>query len=133
MVSRGPAEFLRFAVVGAGGFAIDASVFISLLLAGGDAYLARAASAFIAVIATWWVNKEWTFRSPDEDAKRGTFPAYLAVQSCGLFVNYTVFAAVQTLLPVGLIPSLAALSSGAAAALLLNFAGARSVVFRRPS
>jgi putative flippase GtrA len=126
-------EFLRFAVVGAGGFAIDVAVFLSMLAAGSSPYLARGVSAFLAVTATWWFNKEWTFREPEAEARRGTYPAYLAVQSGGLVVNYGVFATVQAMIAGGPIHSFAALAAGAAAALLFNFAGARGIVFRRPS
>jgi putative flippase GtrA len=132
-VSRGLRDFLRFSVVGAGGLAVDVGVFLSVLTAGGDAYLARAVSALAAITATWWFNKEWTFRQPGRDAQRGTYPAYLAVQSGGLAVNYAVFAAVQAIVPPGLLPSVFALVCGATVALLFNFAGARGIVFRRPS
>lgn len=132
-MSTGLQDFQRFAVVGAGGLAIDVIVFLSIIAAGSDAYLARAVSALMAVIATWWLNKEWTFRPPEQEAKRGTFPAYLAVQSAGLILNYAVFAAVQSVIAGSLTHSLVALVSGSAAALLFNFAGARGIVFRRPS
>jgi putative flippase GtrA len=130
-VSRGRREFLRFAAVGAGGFTIDVVVFLSMLAAGSDPYVARGVSAFLAVTATWWFNKEWTFRAPGEAARRGTYPAYLAVQSGGLVVNYGVFAAVQAVIAGSPVHPLAALAAGAAAALLFNFAGARGIVFRR--
>jgi putative flippase GtrA len=132
-VSKGAREFLRFAAVGAFGFAIDAGTFLSMLAAGSDPYLARGASALVAVTATWWFNKEWTFRAPEEAARRGTFPSYLAVQSGGLAVNYGVFAAVQALIAGGAVHPVAALAAGSAAALLFNFAGARGIVFRRAS
>lgn len=132
-MSRGLRDFLRFSVVGAGGLAVDVGVFLSILAAGGDAYLARAVSALAAITATWWFNKEWTFRQPGADARRGTYPAYLAVQSGGLAVNYAVFAAVQAIVPPGPLPSVFALGCGSALALVFNFAGARGIVFRRTS
>jgi putative flippase GtrA len=132
-VSRGVRDFLRFSVVGATGLAVDVGVFLAVLTAGIDAYLARAVSALVAITATWWLNKEWTFRQPGHAARRGTYPAYIAVQSGGLAVNYAVFAAVQAMVPPGPLPSVFALGCGSAVALVFNFAGARGIVFRRPS
>lgn len=129
-MSRGLRQFLRFLLVGTGGLAIDVAFFLAMIALGSDVYLARAASAFLAVTATWWINKEWTFRSPSREHRRNTYPAYLAVQSGGLAVSYTVFAIVQTLFPGDMLHALFALASGSAAALLFNFVGARGIVFR---
>jgi putative flippase GtrA len=130
MVAGGLRDFRRFCIVGAAGFVVDAGLFLGLLAAGADAYVARAASVLVAVTATWWLNKEWTFRPEGGSAKQGTYLAYLAVQSGGMVVNYAVFAGVQSLVPAGVLPSLFALMCGAAVALVVNFAGARGVVFR---
>jgi putative flippase GtrA len=132
-VARGLRDFLRFSVVGAGGLAVDVGVFLAVLALGSDAYLARAVSALAAITATWWLHKEWTFRQPGHTARRGTYPAYVAVQSGGLAVNYGVFVAVLAVVPPGPLPSVFALGCGAAVALVFNFAGARGIVFRRPS
>lgn len=129
-MSRGLQEFFRFLVVGAGGFVIDLGFFLPMILAGIDVFIARAASALLAITATWWINKEWTFRSLSPEARRGTYPAYLLVQCGGLAVSYSIFAIAQTLIPAGILYSLLAFASGATAALLLNFAGARGFVFR---
>jgi putative flippase GtrA len=132
-VSRGQREFLRFAVVGSGGFAIDAAAFLTLLAAGIDPFVARAASCLVAMTATWWANRQWTFRLDGQPVLRGTYPAYLAVQSGGLSINYGVFAVVHVLIADGPVHPLFALAAGSAAALVFNFAGARALVFRSPS
>ena len=132
-MSRKSREFLRFALVGACGFIVDVTVFLSILTAGSDPYFARAVSALLAIGATWCLNKEWTFRTCGYRHTVKTLPTYVLVQSGGLTVNYLVFAAVQTFLTGGLLHSIVALSSGATAALLFNFTGARGIVFRRPS
>lgn len=129
-MSRKPREFLRFVVVGAGGFGVDLAFFLALLMAGTDPYLARAVSASFAITTTWWLNKEWTFRAGAHQYTIRTYPAYILVQSGGLAVNFVVFAATRTLLTGGLLHSLLALSLGAGAALLFNFIGARGIVFR---
>lgn len=126
-------EFLRFAVVGAGGFAIDAAVFMALLSAGVDPYLGRALSAIVAVTATWWLHREWTFRPQGRDARSGAYTTYLLVQGGGLLVNYVVFATVLSLTSASPVDAFVALVAGAAVALAFNFAGARCLVFGRSS
>ena len=128
-----PREFLRFALVGALGFAFDAGVFLALVLSGSDPYVARAVSAFLALTVTWWFNKKWTFRRDAARAGPRTYPVYLAVQSGGLGVNYAVFAAAQATVESGPVYSFFALLLGSATALAMNFASARGLVFRRQS
>jgi putative flippase GtrA len=122
---------MRFAAVGVCGFAIDVAAFLVLVSAEADVYLARAASTFLAVTATWWLNKEWTFRAPGEAARQGTYLAYLGVQSGGAAINYGAFAAVHVLSAGSSLHPVVAVMAGSAAALFFNFVGARGIVFRR--
>ena len=56
-------RFLRFAIVGAGGFVVDECVLAALHYGAGlDRYSARAISILCAMTFTWWGNRNLTFR-----------------------------------------------------------------------
>jgi putative flippase GtrA len=118
----------RFIVVGTLGFAIDGGLLYLLVRSGVDPYLARALSFPPAVTATWYLNRVWTFAARQGAARR-QYARYLAVQLVGALSNYGVYAAILSLghrSPEG---ALAALAAGSLAGLVINFAGARALVF----
>jgi putative flippase GtrA len=118
-------QFLRFCLVGAVGFVVDAGVLEALVrfdLAG--LYLGRVLSYLVAATATWWLNARFTFRAA------GDWHRYVAINAVGAVVNYAVYAAVLWAVPaVKALPSLA-VAAGAAVALLVNFSANRALVFR---
>lgn len=131
-----PVEFLRFLVAGAIGFAIDSGLLLGLVQGlGWSPWLARAPSFAAALVATWLINRMWTFRS----ASHGTpahrvgaeFLNYGAVQTTGGVANYAVYASIVAF--VGREPSqlLVALAAGAVVGLAINYLGARKFVFAR--
>jgi putative flippase GtrA len=90
---RPSASFLRFALVGALGFAIDGGIMQALTLATGASPLfARAISFPLALSATWALNRSWTFPTGRERAPLAQYRRYLAVQILGFIINYALFA-----------------------------------------
>jgi putative flippase GtrA len=122
-------EIVRFLGVGSVGFVIDAGALVALVHAGYSPFGARVVSFALAVTATWWLNRTWTFRRRAHRANGREFVAYVCVQCGGLALNYAVFAAV--LLALGPTPAdaLPAVAAGSAAALAWNYLGLRRVVF----
>lgn len=121
-------QVARFAVVGTVGFAIDGGLLYLLVRSEVDPYLARALSFPPAVTATWYLNRVWTFASRAGTARR-QYARYVGVQVVGAASNYGVYAAILSFghrSPEG---ALAALAAGSLAGLLINFAGARALVF----
>ncbi len=117
-----------FAIVGAVGFVVDATV-LSLLvhLAEWPHYGARAISFAAAVSVTWYGNRHWVFARTKNAAFE--YGAYFGVQFVGAVINLGTYALV-----IAVFPSLARLpviplSVGAAVALLFNYAGASRWVF----
>lgn len=55
-------EVVRFLLVGATGFVVDGSVLLLLVHAGGASrFAARIPSFLVAVTATWWLHRHFTF------------------------------------------------------------------------
>ncbi len=124
------ARFLRFTVVGGIGFAIEASV-ITLLgrWFGWDAIASRAISFPLAVLATWLLNRVYTYRSDNPPVEEGA--RYFAVQVVGALSNLATYAACIRYLPgMGSWPVLC-LAVGAAVGLVVNYALSSALVFVR--
>ena len=128
-------HFMRFCCVGGLGFIVDFGVLTSIVDLGVNKIAARVLSFSVAVVATWLVNRAWTFRDY-EGPKRSLareFGSYLSVQSVGFAANFAVYTAVIYGAPVRnehlqlLLGSLA----GTAAGLVINYLGAKHLVFRR--
>jgi len=121
-------QFARFLVVGALGFVIDGGLLELLVHQGVNPYAARALSFPPAVIATWYLNRVWAFADHGGRA-HWQLARYVGTQLAGAATNYGVYALVLLLIRHSAETVLAAFAAGSAAGLLVNFCGARSVVF----
>lgn len=121
-------QVARFVVVGTVGFTIDGGLLYLLVRLGVDPYLARALSFPPAVTATWYLNRVWTFAARNGAARR-QYARYLGVQVVGALSNYAVYAVILSLGYRTAEGTLAAFAAGSVAGLVINFAGARALVF----
>jgi putative flippase GtrA len=132
------AQFLQFGFVGAFGFFVDyAALLVLTELVQFNPILGKVLSFGVAVIATWIVNRTWTFREEARDDRRmEEASSYLAVQCAAFALNFAVFAALIRAFPgfdhgLALFPPMAA---GSIAGLGVNYFGSRQLVFRpRPT
>jgi len=133
-MSRTGGQLLRFAVSGVVGVLVDVAVLYCALALGSGPYLGRAASFLAAVLATWHINRRYTFA-----AATGSGPSaslwrqwwrYLAAMSGGALLNLAAYTLVLALLPPA--PWLPALgvAVGSLAGMALNFAAAKFFVFK---
>jgi putative flippase GtrA len=126
-------ELLRFAVVGAIGFVVDAGILTWLVsLLAWNVYAARAVSFGVAVFVTWLVNRSWTFARKGAAAVAhagAEYARYLTVQVIGALANLGVFVAALAVWPRLVAYPVVPLAIGAVAGLLVNFVGARTWVF----
>lgn len=126
-------RFLRFAIVGAGGFVIDESVLAAMHYGAGlDRYSARAISILCAMTFTWWGNRNLTFR---EHAAMGNarFPEWLRfmlANAVGALVNYGVYSALVSFAPPPANNPLLATAMGVAVGLGFNFTLSKRFVFK---
>jgi putative flippase GtrA len=122
--------FLRFGLVGAAGFTIDALVLHGLVRLGLNYFTGRLVSFSLAVVCTWLMNRSFTFRAP---SMHGTFKEaalYVGVQCAGGLANIGVYTAAILLLPALKGWLLIPLAMGSAAGLCLTFIGSKHLAFR---
>lgn len=120
--------FVRYCSVGALGFLIDAGLLLYFIaVIGLDPFLARALSILLALIMTWAMHRNWTFRSGGS-ARLAELSRFAAVNGGSGGLNYLVYSIILVTLP-GTAPLLA-LAIGSAVALLANYLGSRIWAFR---
>jgi putative flippase GtrA len=122
--------FIRFGLVGAAGFTIDAIILHGLVHAGMNYFGGRLVSFAIAVVCTWQMNRSFTFRTP---SAHGTFKEaalYVGVQCAGGAANIGVYTAAILLMPVLKDWLLVPLAMGSGAGLCLTFIGSKHLAFR---
>lgn len=131
VMSRIDAHFLRFALVGVAGFCVDYGVLHSLVaFAGMNPIAARFISFPVAVVATWLLNRSFTFRGPSAHGPVRQAVYYVAVQCAGGVANIAVYSAALVLAPVLRHYLPIALAFGSAAGLCVTFAGSKYIAFR---
>lgn len=123
-----------FAVVGAIGFLIDASILTLLMTGVGlDHYTARAISFTVAVTSTWYMNRRWVFDRQSVKMSGREYATYVIVQIVGAMINLLVFVAaiefIESLRNIPVIP----LAMGAGVALLFNYGASSRFVFDESS
>ena len=122
--------FLRFGLVGALGFVVDAGVMQALVsLAVWGPVEARAVSIPVAVLATWALNRTFTFRDRDVPALR-SLARYIAVSAAGAAVNFVVYTALVLSSHAMAAVPMAPLAIASIVALIVNFLGSKHFAFR---
>ena len=126
-------RFLRFALVGAAGFAVnEAALALALKLLHLNAYAGGVFSFAVAVTFTWWGNRTLTFR---DRAATGIGPMlkewarFVVANGLGFLVNFALYAGLIALAPAPLNNPFLALAAGTIAGLAFNFAASSRVVF----
>ncbi len=124
-------QFLRFALVGAVGFLVDASTLSLYLWLVGGLYSGRVVAWFVAVSVNWALNRRFTFkRNGDSPPGRlGQWGRFVLVNSGGGVLNLVVYTLLVSQIPLCAAYPILAQAAGTVAGLLLNFTGARRLVF----
>ena len=123
-------QVMRFGAVGAAGFVVDGGLLWLFISLDFDPYLARALSFPIAVIVTWALNRNWTFRETRDISRKGQFQRYFGVQTVGTLTNYAIYSAVIGLFGAAAFTIFVAFALGSLFGSFINFFGARKVAFR---
>lgn len=123
-------EIVWFAIGGGLGFLIDAGVVQTLVRgAGWNPYAARVVSFLLAASFTWWWNRTFTFAHRRRHRAGAEWMRWLAVMLIGATVNYGLYALLVSLFPLVRAWPVLGVAAGSAAAAVVNFIGARSMVF----
>lgn len=123
-------QIMRFGAVGGVGFVVDGGLLWLLISLDFNPYVARALSFPAAVVVTWALNRNWTFRATRDASRKGQFRRYFGVQIVGSLTNYLVYSAIIALFGVASITVFWAFVVGSAIGSVWNFVGARYVAFR---
>ncbi len=124
-------RFLRYCVVGGIGFCVDAGILqFGIYVLGLDPLSARVPSFLIAVLATWYLNRGFTFRMHGMSFLK-SFPLYISANAIGLAVNFGAYSAGVLLSPLMAKWTLIPLAIGSVLGLAFNFVSAR-LIFRAP-
>jgi len=123
--------FFRFGAVGVIAFVVDATTLTLMLSLGTGFYLGRACSFVAAASCAWAINRSWTFHDASS-GRAGQWAQFLAVNSIGGTVNYSVYALIvsrfggaSVALPI------LAVAVGSICGLAVNFLLSKRLVFRR--
>ena len=122
-------KLLKFGLVGATGFLIDAGTLSALIhFTPLDPYSARVIAIAVAMTSTWLMNRYVTFgpskRSVTHEAAR-----YGSVGLVGSLLNYTIYAATLTVLPQ--MGALFALIIASGSVAVFSWFGYSQLVFQR--
>lgn len=127
-------RFLRFAVVGSGGFVVDESVlFVMQRFVGLDPLTGRVISILAAMTFTWWGNRNLTFhdhKAFGAAAMAREWIRFVAANLLGALINYGSFAALVHFAPAPANNAYLATAIGVAVGLLFNFTLSKRLVFR---
>lgn len=115
-------KFVRFFLVGAIGFSVDAGVLTTLLKANMPAHWARTISFLLAVTTTWAINRVWTFKVKQPVKKHHEYAGYMAIQGSGAAINMGIFMGLISYQPKLIEIPLVPLGAGAAVSMLWNYA-----------
>ncbi|MDP8916840.1 MAG: GtrA family protein [Pseudomonadota bacterium] len=122
--------FLKFGLVGAAGFVVDALALQTGLALGQPAALARVVSILIAMQATFALNNAFVFRRHRRRPLSRRWLGFMAANAFGALCSYALFVGlIATGLPWISAP-LPALAIASAAAWAVNYAGSRMLAFR---
>jgi putative flippase GtrA len=123
-------QLLRFSVVGAVGFCVDALVLYALLsFVISDPYLARIPSFLCAATTTWLLNRNWTFSTSAHGRRLNQWGVYTLAMLSGAATNYACYVLVVLALPAVALSPLLGLVVGSLAGLSLNYTLARNLIF----
>ena len=129
-------RFLRFGLVGAGGFVVDTGVlFVLFQLLQLPYTAARALSILSAMNFTWMGNRVLTFRAHAAREARAIaveWFRFLVTNAIGATINWLVSILLRYEAPVPLNNPYLALVAGVAAGLVFNFTLSKRLVFRAP-
>ena len=129
-------QFIRFGIVGAGGYVVDASVlFLMMHVFRFDPYSGRIVSYLAAATFTWIGNRYLTFASQRAHGLKAIareWATFLGANAIGGLVNVGLYATLVRYAPPPVNNPFVAQLFGVAAGLVFNFTLSKRLVFRQP-
>ena len=123
----------KFLAASVAGFATDAGLLHIVLAAGATPAWARVVSLACAMQVAFAANIMLMIKQVDRTRLSKLWARYMAAQGLGNLCNYWVFVALASTQWPFLSNHLIALTAGAVIGWMVNYAGARFVVFAAPT
>jgi putative flippase GtrA len=123
-------EFVRFALAGVAGLAVDIAMLYLALALGAGYYAGRVVSFLAAVWCTWQINRRTTFANGLLGSAWRQWWRYLGAMLGGGLVNYAAYSLVIAFGPAHPMLALAGVCAGSLAGMTVNFVSAKLLVFR---
>lgn len=122
-------EVTRFGKVGLIGFILDGGIlaFLFHVMYWGH-YESRAVSFTVAVLATWYLNRVYTFKDTGSGAV-AQYVKYFSIQVVGAIINLSIYVVLIASLDIMRDYPLLPLSIGAGVAMIFNYTISRMFVF----
>jgi putative flippase GtrA len=125
------AQFLRFALVGVGGFIVDTAALYAVMKAFGlGLYAGRVFSYLVAATFTWAANRYFTFKQTDPSPALYQWAKFLAANGIGALMNYGIYAVMVTFVAFAATYPVVGVAAGALAGLAFNFNASKRWVFK---
>ena len=121
-------QFLRFAVVGSVGFAVDAGI-VEALKTSVDPLTAQLLAFPVAASVTWWLNRRYTFKASGYSLGH-EWLRYILANLLGWSANNSVYALTIYQSALAYHYPVLGVAAGSVAGMLLNFSMSRFVVFK---
>ncbi|WP_193179829.1 GtrA family protein [Nisaea sediminum] len=132
MIAPGTVKrFLKFGIVGCGGFVVDSAalLFASALL-GLDPYSGRILSFLAAATFTWYANRKFTFADRNSTSPLVEWARFLAANATGMVANFLAYGLVIALFGTEPWVLVGAVAAGSLSGMVLNFTLSARFVFR---
>jgi putative flippase GtrA len=126
---RTVAEIFSFTVIGAAGFAVDASVLYAALYLGLGLYAGRALSYLSAVTFTWALNRRFTFARSLTVGRGTQWRRFAVSQLSGAVINLSVYASLVRMSHYCADHPVIGVAVGSLMGLTVNYLAARRYVF----
>jgi putative flippase GtrA len=123
-------QFLRFLLIGAAGFLIDAAaLYLAMAWLGAGHYSGRVFSYVVAASSTWALNRRFTFHAQRSRNRLAEWARFFTANAAGGIANYIVYATLVASWPLVADWPILGVAAGSIAGLVINFNLSRRVVF----
>jgi len=124
-------QFLKFGVIGLGGFFVDYAFFhVGLDLLGLGHYWSAVFSFPFGATITWIGNRLFTFRGKHAGRASAQWAKFLVACAIGFAINRGTYALLTATIPLVYHFPVIGLMAGTGTAMFFNFFAARKMVFR---
>ena len=123
-------SLIKFALIGAIGFTIDAGLlYLGVYVLSTPLFATRAVSILISVLATWLLNRSWTFNLRKIESVWIELFKYLGSRSVGAAINMGIFTSLVSLATMPFNNPILATPISSAIAMLINYTMVRLFIY----